>query len=134
MGMPKKTENLKKKLFKIYSKKFKVCCSDGVEQSGGAVTQRPPIPAPSGSKLPRPGSNECGGDTSDRIYGGNVTKIDEYPWLALLEYTKCRCHSTKNFLSRYLKKNSFSWWQKRIPLWWCFNTRSLCLNSISLCK
>ncbi|XP_017479451.1 PREDICTED: serine protease easter-like [Rhagoletis zephyria] len=37
-------------------------------------------------KLPRPG--QCGQMTSSRIYGGNATKIDEYPWMALIEYTK----------------------------------------------
>ncbi|XP_067616859.1 serine protease easter isoform X1 [Eurosta solidaginis] len=37
-------------------------------------------------KLPRPG--ECGQMTSSRIYGGNKTKIDEYPWMVLIEYKK----------------------------------------------
>lgn len=36
--------------------------------------------------LPKPG--ECGNMLSNRIYGGNKTKIDEYPWMALLEYYK----------------------------------------------
>lgn len=31
--------------------------------------------------------NECGIDTSnDNIYGGQVTELDEYPWLSLLGY------------------------------------------------
>lgn len=36
--------------------------------------------------LPR--LNNCGQTTSSRIYGGNFTKIDEYPWMALIEYIK----------------------------------------------
>lgn len=36
--------------------------------------------------LPKPGV--CGSDASDRIFGGERTKIDEYPWMALLQYTK----------------------------------------------
>lgn len=34
-----------------------------------------------------PGPPECGIDGgSDRVFGGNTTKIDEFPWLALLVY------------------------------------------------
>lgn len=73
-----------------------VCCSDGVQQQQGGNAVRPnpaPVPAPgpaptTQSKLPRPGDGQCGLDTSDRIYGGEATKIDEYPWLVLLQYTK----------------------------------------------
>jgi len=70
-----------------------VCCIDGIPQKGGETTQKPavsaaPTSAPSKGLLPKPGTNACGIDTSERIYGGNVTKIDEYPWLVLLEYTK----------------------------------------------
>ncbi|XP_055847600.1 serine protease easter-like isoform X2 [Episyrphus balteatus] len=51
-----------------------------------------PSPAPDStetrlrSNLPEPG--QCGNVISNRIYGGNVTKIDEYPWMALIEYNK----------------------------------------------
>ncbi|XP_055903205.1 serine protease easter-like isoform X2 [Eupeodes corollae] len=38
------------------------------------------------ASLPEPGT--CGNVISNRIYGGNVTKIDEYPWMALIEYKK----------------------------------------------
>ncbi|XP_055700071.1 serine protease easter-like isoform X2 [Phlebotomus papatasi] len=38
--------------------------------------------------LPDPSSGMCGIDTSNRIYGGEVTKIDEYPWMVLLRYKK----------------------------------------------
>ncbi|XP_050331523.1 serine protease easter-like isoform X1 [Bactrocera neohumeralis] len=45
-----------------------------------------PIESTKTRKLPRP--SKCGQMTSSRIYGGNATKIDEYPWMALIEYTK----------------------------------------------
>ncbi|XP_013102920.1 serine protease easter isoform X3 [Stomoxys calcitrans] len=35
-----------------------------------------------------PTTRECGKSFENRIIGGNVTRIDEYPWLALIEYTK----------------------------------------------
>ncbi|XP_058795516.1 CLIP domain-containing serine protease HP8-like [Phymastichus coffea] len=31
---------------------------------------------------------ECGSDLSNRIVGGNITEIHEFPWMALLEYSK----------------------------------------------
>uniref|UniRef100_A0A182TN45 Peptidase S1 domain-containing protein n=1 Tax=Anopheles melas TaxID=34690 RepID=A0A182TN45_9DIPT len=36
--------------------------------------------------LPSPG--QCGIQTSDRIFGGVNTRIDEFPWIALLKYAK----------------------------------------------
>ncbi|XP_055850336.1 uncharacterized protein LOC129914911 [Episyrphus balteatus] len=51
---------------------------------------RPPPPASVsvetrlGTNLPEPG--ECGSVISNRIYGGKVTKFDEYPWMAMIEY------------------------------------------------
>lgn len=36
--------------------------------------------------LPQPGV--CGSGVSDRIIGGNITRIGEYPWMTLLTYTK----------------------------------------------
>lgn len=44
--------------------------------------QGPPKP----SLLPKPG--ECGVDAANRIYGGNDTNVDEYPWMVLLQYSK----------------------------------------------
>lgn len=35
-----------------------------------------------------PSKGVCGADTQDRIYGGEKTAIDEFPWMALLEYSK----------------------------------------------
>lgn len=34
--------------------------------------------------------NECGKQVTNRIYGGEIAELDEYPWLALLVY-----HSSK---------------------------------------
>lgn len=39
------------------------------------------------SLLPVPGSNSCGFSTEERIFGGQETGIDEYPWVALIDYT-----------------------------------------------
>lgn len=32
--------------------------------------------------------NDCGRDLSQRIFGGNRTELDEFPWMTLLEYQK----------------------------------------------
>lgn len=42
------------------------------------------------SLLPQAG--ECGLTEDDYIYGGNETLIDEYPWMALLQYAKRKFH------------------------------------------
>ena len=34
----------------------------------------------------------CGEDIADRIIGGTVTKINEYPWTALMQYTYRKFH------------------------------------------
>jgi hypothetical protein len=35
--------------------------------------------------------SDCGRDLSNRIVGGNITELDEFPWMALLEYRKRKC-------------------------------------------
>lgn len=63
-----------------------VCCKDA-PPSIPPPTQAPPTqPNLSNNLLPRPGV--CGIDTENRIYGGNRTFIDEYPWMVLLGYSK----------------------------------------------
>lgn len=42
------------------------------------------------SLLPRPGV--CGVDLEDRIFGGTKTSVTEFPWLALLKYSKRELH------------------------------------------
>lgn len=42
-------------------------------------------------QLPRPPG--CGVDAENRIYGGTTTNVFEFPWLALLKYSKRKvCH------------------------------------------
>uniref|UniRef100_A0A182PPY6 CLIP domain-containing serine protease n=1 Tax=Anopheles epiroticus TaxID=199890 RepID=A0A182PPY6_9DIPT len=53
-----------------------VCCSDSLVA---------PVRVGAGL-LPTPG--QCGIQTSDRIFGGVNTRIDEFPWIALLKYAK----------------------------------------------
>jgi len=62
-----------------------VCCAT---QQFNERTTRPPIPAWPTAQSSLPKAPYCGIDESDKIYGGEVTKIDEYPWLARLEYSK----------------------------------------------
>uniref|UniRef100_A0A182FSI6 Uncharacterized protein n=1 Tax=Anopheles albimanus TaxID=7167 RepID=A0A182FSI6_ANOAL len=49
-----------------------VCCA------GVVVEERTTLPEPP----------NCGTQLSDRIFGGQPTKIDEFPWTALIEYEK----------------------------------------------
>lgn len=69
---------------------LQVCCPYDVP-----VTQTPNYPPqPSGdpgvalraSDLPAPGI--CGSSIEDRIVGGNETRITEFPWMVLIQYTK----------------------------------------------
>ncbi|GLV36630.1 easter [Carabus blaptoides fortunei] len=75
----------------------KVCCpSGGIVQP--PVTQRPvtqppiviptlpPNSGPTSNLLP--GTDVCGVETIHKIYGGEATELDEFPWMALLEYQK----------------------------------------------
>lgn len=58
-----------------------VCC---------ATNAQPPTPVDNtpgnGGKLPK--APACGIDAPDRIFGGEATKIDEFPWLAQIGYDK----------------------------------------------
>ena len=58
------------------------CCSDQVPAS---VTQAR-TPSTITSKLPK--APDCGIESSDKIFGGETTRIDEYPWLVQIQYTK----------------------------------------------
>lgn len=44
----------------------------------------------SGGVLPDPKKNECGVSIGMRIYGGENADIDEFPWLAMLEFENFR--------------------------------------------
>lgn len=45
-----------------------------------------------GASLPQtnpfPSTRECAAARSNKIYGGVETEIDEFPWMALIEYEK----------------------------------------------
>jgi secreted trypsin-like serine protease len=38
-----------------------------------------------------PDIGTCGEWTTDRIFGGEQTKVDEFPWMALIQYSNGRC-------------------------------------------
>lgn len=92
---------------------FQVCCTD--EMSSQPQAARPPVTTQAirptratrpnfgqsqrassiqssgrrqfqASDLPQPGV--CGFSLGDRVIGGNTTSITEYPWMALIQYTK----------------------------------------------
>ncbi|XP_061394277.1 serine protease easter-like [Musca vetustissima] len=61
-----------------------VCCPEKyrkIERSNNGGRNTTPA-----NELPEPG--KCGRYLSNRIYGGNVTEIDEFPWMALIQYKK----------------------------------------------
>lgn len=39
------------------------------------------------SDLPQPG--QCGTQLKERIVGGEQTNIQDFPWMALIQYSKC---------------------------------------------
>ncbi|XP_037932996.1 serine protease easter-like [Teleopsis dalmanni] len=45
-----------------------------------------------------PSYPNCGKQLTERIVGGNITKLDEFPWMALITYTK-RKIICQNFLT-----------------------------------
>jgi len=57
-----------------------VCCPEAYDSTSTAGGQS------SSNLLPAPGV--CGPVSSNRIIGGEVTKINEFPWMALIEYSK----------------------------------------------
>ncbi|RZC14238.1 uncharacterized protein BDFB_008011, partial [Asbolus verrucosus] len=71
----------------------KVCCPIGSSQP---PTVKPPVvegPTESTNVVPvssdlLPNTNICGTNTQNRIYGGEKTDLDEFPWMALVEYEK----------------------------------------------
>lgn len=67
-----------------------VCCGPAPRVTpiprGPSTPRVPSGPTSPGNVIPEPGV--CGAGPADRIYGGNETEIDEFPWMALLEYTK----------------------------------------------
>lgn len=88
-----------------------VCCPDKDNRLGnkdpGVVSTAPTVPTPpspvtplvvdmenraevAGGNLPDSNKNECGISIGMRIYGGENADIDEFPWLAMLQYENFR--------------------------------------------
>jgi hypothetical protein len=68
---------------------LQVCCPIGNMGQSSA-----PVKTNNGNLLPAAGT--CGLSTADRIVGGFKARIDEYPWLVLLEYSK-RTYKTSGY-------------------------------------
>lgn len=64
-----------------------VCCPDSVPAPPPPPTNTGSSSVGSGgSKLPK--APDCGAQASDRIFGGEPTAIDEFPWLVQIQYNK----------------------------------------------
>lgn len=63
---------------------YAVCCTDA------ALTVRSPNDnvGGGGGLVPLPDPGICGSSTQNRIIGGKETGLDEFPWMALMEFTK----------------------------------------------
>ncbi|XP_055847604.1 serine protease easter-like isoform X2 [Episyrphus balteatus] len=64
----------------------KVCCSDRQMRPSPSISDSIKTRMGTDTNLPEPG--QCGNVRSNRMYGGSITKLDEYPWMALIEYDK----------------------------------------------
>lgn len=85
-----------------------VCCPDRKTDNKDAASTTTPVPVLTsvltsadkdkpiekenrvGGLLPDPTKNECGISIGMRIYGGENADIDEFPWLAMLQYENHR--------------------------------------------
>ncbi|CAH0550473.1 unnamed protein product [Brassicogethes aeneus] len=75
----------------------KVCCPIGSEPESQSTpvapprpTSRPTISGGGGSQGASllPTKENCGVGTENRIYGGEKTDLDEFPWMALIQYER----------------------------------------------
>lgn len=101
-----------------------VCCRETASPPPTAPPVTQPPPASRNPLLPRP--PDCGIDLTDRIYGGNITKVDEYPWMVLLQYSKRKCYDISripSFSQHFFHFNSQQ--QEGIPLWRCIDKQPL---------
>ncbi|KAL5284644.1 CLIPB1.2 family protein [Megaselia abdita] len=70
-----------------------ICCTEKQKAGGNFQPAVNRGPNSDNELLPEPGV--CGSFITDKIYGGVETKLDEYPWMALIEYQKP--NNTKGF-------------------------------------
>ncbi|CAH2230283.1 jg20031 [Pararge aegeria aegeria] len=65
-----------------------VCCDSKIRPSSEVVSRDGTCP--DSAIPPNPESQCCGKEsfTGNKVFGGNETAIDQYPWLALLQYTR----------------------------------------------
>lgn len=63
----------------------KVCCANA---GGGTSQQSQSKPNGQGQSNLLPGTNVCGIQSVSKIVGGEATELNEFPWMALLEYQK----------------------------------------------
>lgn len=78
----------------------KVCCTDNapvVRRPTPGFTNSLQFPSDNDTPVRRPSSTsssllpeigQCGVQITNKIFGGTKAQFDEYPWLALLEYSK----------------------------------------------
>lgn len=67
-----------------------VCCPSQNQQVPANQPQRSVTSRPSnGQGNILPGRGSCGVESfGEKVYGGRSTALDEFPWMALLEYSK----------------------------------------------
>lgn len=63
-----------------------------------------PASAFGGNSYLLPTLDYCGQDSSNRIIGGENTEVDEFPWMALLEYKKRKLKKYYLFISKSQEK------------------------------
>ncbi|XP_073816008.1 serine protease ea-like [Musca autumnalis] len=78
---PQETQYLQQSMCDQVGTQIYVCCKSQTAVRAATFSS-------SSSANLLPSTRDCGKSFDDRIHGGNVTRIDEYPWLALIEYTK----------------------------------------------
>lgn len=65
-----------------------VCCPRGNDASASSTPGNNPPVERINEDIARDGllPTKCGQDISNRIVGGNFTELDEFPWMAVLEF------------------------------------------------
>ena len=78
-----------------------VCCDiePTITAPANMITIPPPAPTTTTASTKKnspglilPSAPVCGSYLGERIFGGNNTKIDEFPWAALMQYTYRNSH------------------------------------------